>query len=286
MRERPFNASGVQIALLVFAVVFLAWPLQKYLGPLLPSAEELPRTISRLFIFVPGIIILLAVPAVRRYCAAELMTSIPRGSRPEVAGVAAFHVLLFPLAASGAIVLWHWSNGGEMALARRLGEQETARAAFASATSTDGVVLLLLTALAVPIVEELVFRAMLFRTWEAQWGRMKAIIATSIVFAAYHPIPFIAFCSSLILTALYARTRSIRACILVHALFNGLMWYPLIGQYAFRTVGKETGEIELWTLHVVALAALAIALPLYLWAARDTASSASTIPVDCAPARS
>ena len=243
MRQRPFNASGVQIAVLVFAVVFLAAPLQRYLGSWAPS--DIPQTISRLFVFVPAILILLAVPTIRRYCVDAVLSPIPRESRLEVAGVSAYHALIFPLAATGAIVLWHWSAGGEMALARRLGQQETAPVALASATSTDGILLFALTAVVAPIVEELVFRGMLFRTWEAEWGRLKAIIATSIVFAAYHPLPFVAFCSSLIITSLYARTRSIRACILVHALFNGFMWYPLFGQYVFRVAGKETGEIEL-----------------------------------------
>jgi len=285
MSERPFNASGIQIAVLVFTVVFVAAPLQKYFGPQL-VALDIPRTISRLFVFVPAIAILLAVPVIRRYCAGELMSPIPRESRLEVAGVTAFHALLFPLAASGAIVLWHWSSGGEMALARRIGQQQTAQVAWATATSVDGILLFALTAVVAPLVEELVFRGMLFRTWEAEWGRFKAIIATSIVFGAYHPIPFVAFCSSLLITSLYARTRSIRACIVVHALFNGLMWYPLFGQYVFRVAGKETGEIELWTLHLAMLALLAVALPFYLWMGRDPEGNASRLTDDCAAAHS
>jgi len=271
MRTRPFNASGVQIAILVFAVVFLGAPAQKFLGPWLPDLD-LPKTLGRLFFFIPAILILLVVPALRSYCFQLLRDPIPRRRRLEVAAVVGANAL-YPFAVFGCIILWHWTYGGEMALARRLGQEDTASVAMSRALSLDGIATFILAAFIGPLVEELVFRGILFRTWEAEWGWFKSLLATSLVFAAYHPVPVAAFFASIILTALYMRTRSLRACILAHAVHNALLWYPLMGQFVFRTAGKETGEIEVWPLHLTALAAFAVALPIYVWTARDRQAS-------------
>jgi len=284
MRDRPFNASGVQIAFLVFAVVFLGAPAQKYLGPWLLAPLDMPNTLGRLFFFAPALLILLLVPALRSYCGALLRAPIRKSDRAEVAVVVAADAL-FPLAVVGGVVLWHWIGGGEMGLARRIGQQETAGVAMARALSPDGIGMFLLGAFIAPVVEELVFRGILFRTWEAEWGWFKSLVATSLVFALYHPVPLAAFFGSVLLIALYRRTRSLRACILAHVLHNALLWYPLMGQFMFRTAGKETGEIALWTFHLAALSAMAIALPVYVWMARDRdidpVSSANTAPARC-----
>lgn len=276
MRDRPFGASGVQIAFLVFAVVFLGAPAQKYLGPLLAPELTMPGTVGRLFFFLPAVLILALVPALRRYCADLLRSPIPAPRRVEV-GIVVGANALFPFAVVGGVLLWYWMNGGEMALARRLGQQETAGVAMSRALSPDGIALFILATFIAPVVEELVFRGMLFRAWEAEWGWFRSLVATSLVFAAYHPAPAAAFCSSIVLVTLYRRTGSIRACILAHAVHNALLWYPLMGQLYFRTAGKETGEIELWPLHLAALGIASVALPLYAWMARNSAGDRSPI---------
>jgi membrane protease YdiL (CAAX protease family) len=268
MGVRPFKASGIQISVLVFAVVFLGTVAQKYLGPWLVPHLDLPRTMGRLFFFVPAIFILALVPALRRYCAEQLRIPVASRHRTEVVSAVGANVI-YPFAVVGAVVFWYWMNGGEMALARRLGEQETASVAMSRALSPDGIALFIFAATIGPIVEELVFRGVLFSTWEVEWGWFRSLIATSLVFAAYHPAPLAAFFSSVLLIALYRRTRSLRACILAHSAHNALLWYPLMGQFVFRTAGRETGEIELWPLHLATLAAFAIALPIYVWLARD-----------------
>src|SRR6185295_1184122 len=47
------KASGMQIAFLVFAIVFLAYPIQKYLGPIVGLEVSENRVAGRLLIFVP-----------------------------------------------------------------------------------------------------------------------------------------------------------------------------------------------------------------------------------------
>jgi len=285
MSTRPFNASGFQVAFLIFVVVFLGAPAQKYLGPLVAAETEFPNTLGRLFFFIPALLILFLVPPLRRFCRQELRVAIPKDARFEVGMVAVAHVLL-PFAIFGGVVLWYWLAGGEMALARRIGMQETLSVSLARALSADGLILLLLSTTLGPLVEELVFRGILFRTWEAEWGWFKSIIATSLVFASYHPVPVAAFVASLIFVALYRRTGSLRSCILVHALFNGLLWPPLVGQYVFAVAGKETGELHLWPFHIAALIGACIAIPIYIWMARGVAATDLDESGNCVAARS
>jgi membrane protease YdiL (CAAX protease family) len=267
MPARPLSASGLQIAFLVFAVAFLAAPATKYLGPYVPFGSDLPKSLGRVFIFVPAILLLLLIPQVREFCARELKRPIVKADRLEV-GIAVVSQALLPFAIVGGIVSWHWIAGGEMGLTRWIGNRDTPYAAMEQALSADGLVHLVLAALIAPVVEELVFRGMLYRTWEAEWGWFNSMLATSAVFAAYHAVPASAFVGSIITVVLYRRTGSLVACILTHAVYNALLWYPLMGRHYFRTAGKETGEIELWPLHLTMLALLAVALPIYVWMAR------------------
>jgi len=267
-KDVQLNAGGLQIAFLVFAVVLLAYPVQKYVGPALGLGGP-GRIADRLFVFVPLIALLVLVPAFRRFAAGQLRKGIPPGRRVESA-IAALVQVALPFAVMGAIVLWHWTIGGEMALARRIGDQRSIAVELAQAASIEGFVFsVLLAGVVGPIVEELIFRGLLYRAWEAQWGWFWSMLATSAVFAVYHPVPFAAFIGSVILVAVLRRTGSLWAPILVHAAGNIALWPVLMGRFYFQTTGKETGEIALWPFHLSALAVLAIALPAYVWLARD-----------------
>jgi membrane protease YdiL (CAAX protease family) len=248
--------------------VFLAYPAQKYLGPHVGLDGSEHPFVGRLFILVPAIALLALVPALRRFCAAALTRGVEPSRRLEVSAVAFVHIW-FPFAIFGGIVLWYWLVGGEMALARRLGEQRSVEGELALALTWPGIAFWILSGLAAPIVEELVFRGLLYESWKAEWGWFWSMLATSAVFAFYHPVPLAAFMSSLVYVAMLRRTGSLWGPIMVHAAANIALWAPLMGQFYFRTAGKETGEIALWSFHLVALAVFAIAVPLYVWMARD-----------------
>jgi membrane protease YdiL (CAAX protease family) len=275
------NASGFQIAFLVFAIALLAYPAQKYLGPVL-GLEDPGRIVRRLFVFVPMTALLVLVPAFRRFAVDQLRRGIPSGRRIE-SGIAALAQIALPFAIGGATVLWYWTIGGEMALARRLSDQRSIAAELAQASSVEGFLFsVLLAGVVAPIVEELIFRGLLYRAWEAQWGWFWSMLATSAVFALYHPVPFAAFIGSVILVTVLRRTGSLWAPILVHAAGNIALWPVAMGRFYFQTAGKETGEIALWPFHLAALAVLAIALPEYVWLARDP--GAAEIPEEEAAA--
>ena len=285
MRAKAYSASGMQIAFLVFAVVFLATAADRFLGPIIGKHTDFDRTLGRLYIFVPAVLLLLLVPPLRRRCLEELRVPIPRARKPEVALAAIGHIFT-ALATGGAIVLWHWCLGGEPGLARRLGNEAPPSEQWLRALSPDGIVThLILAGIVAPVVEELVIRGMLFRAWAAQWGWFPAMLATSAVFAAYHPNLFSAFIGSILLVCVLRRTGSIRACILVHASYNILLWYPLLGQFMFRTSGRETGEISLWTLHLAALALVLVGLSMYVWMSSDRRIGSDEVPTEMADIR-
>jgi uncharacterized protein len=269
MNPRLPGPTGVQIAFLIFAVVFLAAPLQKYAGPWLFPDSSFERSLARLWIFAPAIIILAAFPGLRAFCASELSRPVG-GHWPEVFTVTATKALLLPFAMVGAVAGWYWITRGEMGLARWVGDWPTAAETLARATSADGIVLAFLFGVVIaPIVEELVFRGMLFRAWEAQWGWFPAMVASSAVFGAYHSTHVSAFLASIVFTVVYRRTGSLRASMVVHAISNALVWQPLLGQWVFRKAGKDTGEIEPWWFHLAALAVVLVLISAYAWLARD-----------------
>jgi membrane protease YdiL (CAAX protease family) len=104
------------------------------------------------------------------------------------------------------------------------------------------------------------------------------MLATSGLFAAYHPVPFAAFVSAIIFVAVYRRTGSIWAPIMVHG-FGNIMASPVfMGGLYFRTAGKETGEIALWAFHLAALALVFILISIYVWMARDSTAPANEEP--------
>jgi membrane protease YdiL (CAAX protease family) len=80
-------------------------------------------------------------------------------------------------------------------------------------------------AVAVPVIEELLFRGMLYRALRAGWSLAISVIVASAVFVVDHtltaalPIAFGSIC----ITLAFERSRSLYAAMLVHALYNGFL---------------------------------------------------------------
>jgi len=222
-------------------------------------------------IFVSAGCVLFGFPALRRTCLGLLSVPIPSAKAPEIAGVLLLH-LVTGFAAAGVVALWTWNSGGEPALARVLGSQDTPATQLSHALSLRGITTsFLIGGLIAPVIEELAFRGLLYPTWAAQWGWVRSALATSALFAVLHPNMYSQFMGSLLYICLFRRTGSLRASIVIHAAFNMLMWYPLIGQFLFPSGGgSSTGEISYWTLQIACLAIALVALPAYMWMARDT----------------
>jgi uncharacterized protein len=259
---------GFQIAFLAFALVFLNAPLEMFIYGHWQWARDLELDLGRSLMVISGGLVLLLVPALRRRCAEMLAPAIPRGKRREVAFGIGMDWLVV-LGAIGAFVLLNYANGGEPGLARHMGERTPHHVAMQHALQPSAILFVFVAALIGPIVEELVFRGFLFRAWQAAWGWGWSAIASSIVFGLFHHATVLPqFLAGLVLVTVMRRAGTLRASIYVHALFNLLAWYPLLGQWIFPP-GRSTGEVHIWTVHLVALAVSLVALPAYMWSARD-----------------
>jgi membrane protease YdiL (CAAX protease family) len=101
---------------------------------------------------------------------------------------------------------------------------ESAERLTDAATDVIGVVLLIvIVAVAAPIVEELFYRGLWLRAVERRWGTTAAVLLSSFVFAAVHfqPYDFPAlFGFALVLAVLTVRTGRLGPAIWAHVVFN------------------------------------------------------------------
>jgi membrane protease YdiL (CAAX protease family) len=267
-QRRASAIQGFQIAFLAFAAVLLTAPFDKYVASTWPWARDLELDLGRPLIFVVAAALLVLIGPLRRHCAALLQPRIAPGTRHQVL-IALVILVVADLGVFGAFALWNWSRGGEPALARAMGEQVTHAAQMASALSTHGIVMFVFIGACIgPIVEELVFRGVLFATWQRAWGWIASSFATAVVFGLFHGAFWPQFLGSLVFVCLLRKTGALRASIYMHGASNLLLWYPIVGQFMLHA-GRSTGELHLWTPHLVCLALTAILLPWYMWSARD-----------------
>ena len=268
MDRRASAILGFQIAFLIFAVVLLMAPADKYVFARWQWATDLDLPLGRVMIFAIAAFLLIAINPLRRRCASLLADPIAAGRHREIAiGIAL--MLLVAFASAGGFALWHWSLGGEAALVRAMGSHNTHAADMDASLSTHGIVFFLIFAATIgPIIEELVFRGMLYPAWRDAWGWVAGSIATSITFGLFHGIFWPQLFGGLVFVCVLRKTGSLRGAIYVHAAHNFLLWYPALGQFLLPAE-RSTGELHLWTPHLVCLAVLVVALPWYMGSARD-----------------
>jgi membrane protease YdiL (CAAX protease family) len=268
MDRRSSAILGFQIAFLTFAVVLLTAPADKYVFSQWQWARDLDLPIGRMMVLVVAAFFLISIDPLRRRCASLLAAPIAGGRHREIVyGIVL--VLLVDFASAGGFALWHWSTGGEPRLARVMGAQDSHASSMDAALSTQGIVFFLIFAATIgPIIEEIVFRGLLYPAWKDAWGWLIGAFATSIVFGLFHGIFWPQLLGGLVFVCVLRKTRSLRASIYVHSASNFLMWYPVMGQFLFP-LGRSTGELHLWSINLACLAICAVALPWYLWSARD-----------------
>ena len=258
------RATGLQVAFLSYGVMLLAVPVTRALveaanlsGVLLVLAEKGAH-------FFLAAAIIAVVPPLRRAVAGMLAAPIPPFMRVE-AGAA---LLLQQVAAFGgiaALALWNIAQDGPAWVERMTHDGDRQ---MASAYTGPSLVILLLSSTIGPVIEEILFRGFLYRAFERQWGWIASLIATSALFGIYHPHFWSAFTGSVILICLLRRTGSLRAPILVHMSFNFLLWPPLLGQFVFPRT-EALPEPTTWLLHGTCLAIAVVAVPAYVYMARD-----------------
>jgi len=96
---------------------------------------------------------------------------------------------------------------------------------FSDMTASSAIPLLF-ACVAAPVLEEMLFRGVILRSFLQQYSRIESILWTSFLFALAHLNVyqfFTALLLGIVLGWLYERTRSLWPCILLHALFNGFI---------------------------------------------------------------
>lgn len=261
------QATGFQIAFLSFAGILLLVPALKYIEAARASIGGDMRLVEKALVVVLAAVALWAFPVLRRRTRLELSRSIPIECRSEIAWVFVLKVIV-AFGWWGAMVAWWWLSEGPVALQHhvfRLGSHEAEMADALSWRAWIG--LLLIGAFLAPILEELVFRGLLYRAWERQWGWIPAMLLTSVVFGLYHPFFTAAFLGSIIYVCLYRRTGTLWAPILVHSAFNTVVFYPFLGQYLMPRALAAPGDLHSYGVQLACLVAAAVALPFYVWLA-------------------
>lgn len=261
------KASGAQIAFLTFAWLLLMVPATRWLLKVHDWSPEHAAFIERCLAILAMGAVLLAVPRLRRLCSDLLSTPVPAERRRET-WLVAFTKPLMAFAILGLAALWRWTAEGPGGLAQWVRSWASPEIQMGRALAATGVAMLLTQAIVGPVIEELVFRGLLYKAWEEKWGWVIAMILSSAVFGAYHGGFWPAFVGGLIYVALYRRTGSLLAPILVHGIYNGLLWYPLLGRYVMPGHLEAPGDISSWAFHLAALVVCAVAIPAYLWMAR------------------
>ena len=111
--------------------------------------------------------------------------------------------------------------------------------AFSAQNTIQGIVVLFVVIVGAPIVEELLFRGVLFEELNRIVSDKATIILTALMFGIYHfniiqsPNTFI---MGLVLAYVYYKTRSIKAPIIIHATNNLLATMPFIA-HGFTLIG-------------------------------------------------
>ena len=258
------QASGLQIAFLSFGVMLLAVPIVDFavrLGGLEGISHYVIRTGGHFFIAAA---LITAIGPLRRAVASMLRPPIPPAKRFEVLA-AGFLQMAAAFGGVAALALWSITDSGPAWLDRMTRDVDRQ---LASAFSASGLVFLLFSSTLGPVIEEIVFRGFIYRAFERQWGWIPALVATSVLFGIYHTHFWSAFTGSVIMICLLRRTGSLRAPILIHMLFNFLLWPPLLGQYTFPRA-EALADPSSWLVHGACLLLALVAVPVYVYMSRD-----------------
>jgi membrane protease YdiL (CAAX protease family) len=96
-----------------------------------------------------------------------------------------------------------------------------------------------------PFLEEFLFRGFLQPLLVQNFRERGGVVLTSLLFGAIHgPVAFLpVFCLSMLLGAVYLRTRSLVAVCLIHATHNGLVLGLFLGSAEWRELSGATALI-------------------------------------------
>jgi membrane protease YdiL (CAAX protease family) len=273
---RTGTASGFQIAFLTFACMLLAVPVSRWIVGIVEWQPRQSEFISRAMPLLMLGTALLVVAPLRRWCAVQLR--IPISDRRREVFVLSFSAWILGFAAIGGAVVWRWMAEGPAGVAQWVRGFSPHEASMAAALSLTGFANLILFGIVAPIAEELVFRGMLYRAWVKRFGWLMAAVLSSLVFAAYHGQFVHSFIFGLVCVALYRRTGTLLAPILMHGVYNTSISYPALGQFLLALGAEAPGDLGNWAFHLACLVIVVVGVPAYLFMARDSNAPSEPAP--------
>ena len=259
------KVSGWHVAFLTFAVLLLAVPANNMIAAWLELDAGWRKIWGRLLpAVVLGAVVSIAYWRDRSWLQ-SMLGPLPDSRRSEVFWASVASVAI-PFAVAGGFALWIWVMEGGASLEQRLSTTRFHDNSERSSFSPEGILLfLLLGPLLAPIVEEIIFRGVLFRAWAERWGWLAAMVLTSLLFAAYHRSFLTCLLSSVVFVCLYSRTGTLRAPMIAHGVSNLALFYPLTGQFVYPRPEEAIGDITTWWLQLASLVLIVIAVPAYVF---------------------
>jgi membrane protease YdiL (CAAX protease family) len=119
-----------------------------------------------------------------------------------------------------------------------------------------------------PLVEEFIFRGLLFQRWSRKWSLTRGIVVSSVVFGLLHFTrdPFGSTIFGMAMCILYHHTRTLWAPFLAHAASNAFGWSA---QLAFSQGNEPKGidmtPVEIRNTLIGSALVLLVALPLVVY---------------------
>jgi len=113
---------------------------------------------------------------------------------------------------------------------------------------------LLSVAVVAPLAEECFFRGLLLRSWSREYGTVRAVIVSSLLFGLMHVDVLGGFVFAIVMCALYAKYRSIWAPTIAHAATNVVGWILTVLESAGLQPFNSTAELRAaWWFPVLGL---------------------------------
>ena len=114
---------------------------------------------------------------------------------------------------------------------------------------SSGLASVVATCILAPVLEEMLFRGIILRSFLHQYPRNRAILCSAALFGAAHMNIyqfFVALVLGSVLGWLYERARSLWPCILLHSAYNGVITYLFFADASARQEGYSDGSLWWW----------------------------------------
>ncbi|APV49570.1 hypothetical protein BWI17_07695 [Betaproteobacteria bacterium GR16-43] len=264
------SPTGFQITFILFAIAVGAMLATRPLASAIGLPDVHFNALGHLIVVPLQLALVFGIPSLRKLVLEGYRHAFPPSARMEAAGVVALK-LAMTFGIWGLVALWgmHVMQGSTDI--RAYGFQVDRKVWDAYYFSTWGLVSAAYAITLGPLMEEMLYRGVLYRLWERQWGWIAGTLLSSIVFSIIHPQNLIqTFLSAILYACLYRRTGSLWATTLCHATYNFLVAWPLLGHVLILKPADATTSLAPWIPNLVCLAVGIVGFVLYVGlAARD-----------------